>query len=302
MTTREQRAGRILSLLALLVNSRRPLTKQEILANVPDYAAEAAPERAFERDKKVIKDLLGITFTHTHDLFDETLVSYSLDEADAAADCHFSEDEALLLHEAAQLWRCDAGAPAIFGLLDTLAPRPAGAAASPSVAASSRYIAASATIFTAIVLRQRISFRYRSREGKVARRLVAPWRLVERNDIVYVQGFDEDRQKARVFHLGRLCGSVTRKPEAGTFSIPADIDEYPLFSLPLVSPVLKGFSARLSRYIVEVDVTGARMSEAAEDEWVSRILFDQGDITVVEPASLAAKVHAAWKHLGDIDG
>jgi predicted DNA-binding transcriptional regulator YafY len=77
------------------------------------------------------------------------------------------------------------------------------------------------TIAEAAQDRRPITFAYRTRQGRRAQRHVQPHGVVAHRGLLYLTGFDVDRQAPRVFRLDRIAAL---RLEQGTFTVPADLD------------------------------------------------------------------------------
>lgn len=69
--------------------------------------------------------------------------------------------------------------------------------------------------------RRPVTFAYRTRQGRRAQRHVQPHGVVAHRGLLYLTGFDVDRQATRVFRLDRIA---TLRLEQGTFTVPAGLD------------------------------------------------------------------------------
>jgi predicted DNA-binding transcriptional regulator YafY len=75
------------------------------------------------------------------------------------------------------------------------------------------------TLRDAVSSRTPVTFRYSNVD-----RNVNPWGLLLRSGFWYLIGFDEGRGERRTYRIDRIDGSVTAKPEPGSFERPADFD------------------------------------------------------------------------------
>ena len=69
--------------------------------------------------------------------------------------------------------------------------------------------------------RRPVVFAYRTRQGRRALRHVQPHGVVAHRGLLYLTGFDVDRQATRIFRLDRIA---TLRLEQGRFTVPADLD------------------------------------------------------------------------------
>lgn len=104
----ETKIERQLNLFFLLLNSNRPITRQEIKNKIQDYRdneSEKAFERMFERDKDDLrKNGIRINTVNLDTLFEDE-IGYQLDkEAFVTKKLKFNDDEKLILKYALSLW------------------------------------------------------------------------------------------------------------------------------------------------------------------------------------------------------
>jgi proteasome accessory factor B len=205
------RVERVLNLLALLLETRVPLTRDEILRDVPGYPDQAsAYRRAFERDKETLRGM-GVPIT-TEVLGDGTDVGYRVRPEDYyLPDFGLTAEETAALHVAVSAVSLgdQAGAGALMKL---------GGGVGESVApiASLPIAPALATLFEAFRRRAVVTFTYRGSD-----RTVEPWGLSSKRGHWYVVGFDRDRDAIRAFRADRIDGDVT-VGEAESFMPPDD--------------------------------------------------------------------------------
>lgn len=217
---------RLLNLVALLLNAKRPLTFEEIRAVLPAYEQEdkASAKRQFERDKDLLRGA-GIPVetvpTDAWDVDDGYRISRERYEL---PDVEFAADEAAALFVAAHAPGASAHAAQAFRKLalgvDTGIVSTLGRIADTSgVDASGPHLEA---IADAVARRRRIRFRYRPLEGKQASRDVDAWALVYRRGSWYLVGLDRARKEPRSFRLSRITSQVTDRGEGS--SPPDDFD------------------------------------------------------------------------------
>ncbi|MFE0491780.1 MULTISPECIES: helix-turn-helix transcriptional regulator [Streptomyces] len=118
-----------------------------------------------------------------------------------------------------------------------------------------------------------VAFAYRTRQGLAATRHVQPHGIVAYRNLLYLTGFDTDRQAQRTYRLDRMA-DLRLLP--GTFDAPANVDP--------VAQVLGPLSAAPSRYDVSVLI---RADPAHVRRWIPETLGS------VAPAS---PLHAADGH------
>lgn len=205
------RVERVLNLLALLLDTRVPLTREEIVREVSGYPAQlTANRRAFERDKEVLRGM-GVPLT-IEQIGDGAELGYRVRPEDYyLPDLGLTADETAALRVAVSAVSLGdaAGEGALMKLGDLGGDAPAPIASLPLVPAL-------ATLFDGFRTRAVVSFGYRGRQ-----RTLEPWGLSSKRGHWYVVGFDRDRQAIRAFRADRLDGDVT-VGEPGAFETPPD--------------------------------------------------------------------------------
>lgn len=213
---------RITNLLALLLETRRPLTLADIAAELtgqyPDN--DSSRRTAFERDKALLRaegvpieqevlggDLAGQT-AYWIDRRRYELGELGLDDA---------ERQALQFAVAAVRMGTEWGTEAIWKL-GSATVTPTGSRAVEFEAALPA-MAGLPVLFQAASERAVVRFTYRGGE----RRVVRPYSLLARNGIWYLVGHDEVRGELRTFRADRIEGDVSAgAPDA--FERPAGFD------------------------------------------------------------------------------
>lgn len=214
---------RLIDLVALLLNTRRPLTFDEIRAVIPAYQQDdaASAKRMFERDKDTLKEVgIPIELAAT-DVWDVEQGYRIPKERYYLPDVEFTPDEVWALFVAAHapgesgeaehaFLKLSAGTDA--NVLAAMAER----TATPGVDAAGPHLGA---IADAIARRRAIRFRYRSAEGKTGQRDLDPYALVFRAGNWYAIGLDRNRGDVRAFRLSRLTSTIK---ETGDASAPPE--------------------------------------------------------------------------------
>ena len=224
-------AERLLDLVIALTHAERRMTRTEIRAKVHGYSATTSPEafeRMFERDKDTLRELGIPLVTDVHAAHGDE-IGYRIDtEGYELPPIDLTPVEVGVLSLAAQLWAdASLAGPATRGLTKL---RAVGPAAEPDVGAGLALRlrapeAAFETILEAITTRSAVTFTYRAAStGKVRKRVVEPWRLVNQRRAWYLLGLDRDRGAARAFRLSRIEGRVRRTGEAGAVTVPEHLD------------------------------------------------------------------------------
>lgn len=221
---------RLLNLIALLLNTRRPLTVEEIRHTVPGYQQEdyASFKRMFERDKEELRSAgipLDMRPTDAWDVEEGYFISkdrYYLPELDLTAeeyaalwmasrmvveDPSTKEDRALIKLEMGAGSTQDPGSP-------------------PWLRARLHLDAPSLPIMLEAVAGNRsVKFAYRA-TGRTSdkARTIDPYGLIHRQGAWYVAGFDHARKAVVNFKLARITSPVTfaKKSQKADFEVPDD--------------------------------------------------------------------------------
>jgi predicted DNA-binding transcriptional regulator YafY len=218
---------RLVNLIALLLNTRRPLTVEEIRNTVPGYQQEdySSFKRMFERDKEELRSL-GIPierrFTDVWEIEEGYLISkdrYYLPELDLDPD------------EMAALWIASRIVVEPGGKEDqalvklSLSGNGSADPTSPPWLRARLHLDSPALpqVLEAVAGRRRIKFRYKPMgQSKDAERTIDPYALIHRMGAWYVAGYDHLRGAVRHFKLPRITSKVTFATRTGDpdFEIP----------------------------------------------------------------------------------
>jgi predicted DNA-binding transcriptional regulator YafY len=226
------RLARLTNLVALLLNARRPLTLEEIAAELepeaPYPGADEARRQAFERDKRVLREE-GIPIEAVSLEGEGGRVGYRIrPEEYQLPDLDLTADERVALHLAlaavpvgggwgtAAGWKLDGGDAGDGGGVTAGVDTPP-LAALPSVEALP-------SLFDGWRRRAPVSFDYHGEE-----RTVDPYGLLFRDGFWYVVGHDHARDALRRFRADRIEGKV-RVGTPGGFEVPEGFD--PAAALP----------------------------------------------------------------------
>jgi proteasome accessory factor B len=205
------RVERVLNLLALLLDTRRPLTREEIVRDVAGYPPQiSAYRRAFERDKETLRGM-GVPLL-TEAVGDGSETGYRVRPEDyylPDLGLDAKETAALRVAVSAVSLGNHAGEGALLKL-GGLGDEPIAPIASLPIAP------ALATLFEAFRARAVVRFKHR---GVI--RTVEPWGLSSKRGHWYVVGFDRDRQAVRAFRADRIDGDV-EVGDGDAFDAPAD--------------------------------------------------------------------------------
>lgn len=211
MTDAPSRVERVLNLLALMLDTRVPRTREEYVREIAGYPAQTeANRRAFERDKEILRGM-GVPIT-METIGDTNEVGYRVRPDDyCLPDLGLTADETAALRVAVSAISLGDGSG--HGALMKLG----GVGDNSSAPIASLPIApALATLFDAFRRRAVVTFSYRSEA-----RTLEPWGLTSKRGHWYVVGFDRNRAAVRAFRADRIDGDV-EVGETGAFEVPAD--------------------------------------------------------------------------------
>jgi len=264
------RIERVLNLLALLLDTRVPLTREDIVREVAGYPPQvSANRRAFERDKETLRGM-GVPLT-TESIGDTGEVGYRVRPDDYyLPDLGLSPEETAALRVAVSavalgdVTAQGEGALMKLGGLTTEVVAPI---------ASLPIAPALATLFDAFRHRAVVRFTHR---GRV--RTLEPWGLSSTRGRWYVVGFDRDRAAVRAFRADRIEGDVEVGP-ADAFTVPDDFrpDDH-----VQSRPWLMGDDAPVAaRVRVDHGHADAMLAEFGAD---AAVVDEQPDAAVIEVA------------------
>lgn len=222
-----RRIERLINLIAALLETRRPLTAEEIRERIAGYdqSGHEAFRRAFERDKDALRSM-GIpletramsAYGDDPDGYIIPKTKYYLPELDLAPD----ELTALRLAAAALI---GAGQEAESGFLKLSVDAAAEIWTAPKVTWGADLNAEQpllGPLYSAVSERSVLAFDYKTSDGEARTRTIEPYGLVHRRGNWYVIGRDHDRDDIRAFRASRIQGGVRTVP--GSFEVPAGFD------------------------------------------------------------------------------
>lgn len=304
---------RLVNLIALLLETRRPLTTDEIRAKIPGYGdSDVAFKRMFERDKEELREI-GLPLERVATDAWEAEEGYLIRKERATLpELDLSADERAALWLAAQAWQGQAvpGDPDRALMKLSLASHAEDDDADATGWLQARVDASApglATLFDAIARRKKVTFRYRRGGGGEAQeRTVDPYALRNRG-AWYLAGFDHLRGEVRHFKLDRIDGKI--RVAAGKdpdFEPPQDIAS----AIPrgpwegeATAEARVAFAPETAWWVERR--TGARRLAERDDGWVemafpvgdremfaSWILGFAADAVVSEPEDLRAEIVA----------
>ncbi len=208
------RLERLTNLIAVLLDTGRPLTLEEIADRVPGYPEDPGTRRRqFERDKSTLRDIgVPISLEALYAFDHET--GYRIHRRDyELPPLDLTDDERVALHLAVTAVGLEGGEGrhALWKLGGAEGTGAAPLAALPSVPALP-------LLFDAYRRRAEVRFAYRGEP-----RRLWPYGVVFRNGHWYAVGHDADRDAIRAFRANRIEGDVDLG-EPGAFEPPAGFD------------------------------------------------------------------------------
>jgi len=220
------RTERMLNLLFVLLNSRTPLTREQIRERVPGYGdSNEAFERMFERDKAALRDLAIPVETKPVDMFHDDVLGYRIDRSDwLMPEISITAEERTYLALAASAWQNAQLSTAARQAVSSVAAREQGAEISVpvSLAKGHRHIT---EILAAIANGKTVVFDYVGlNQSEVVKRTIDPWRALLHSGHWYLIGFDQDKGEVRTFRTDRIVGDLVETKHDILESMPKDFD------------------------------------------------------------------------------
>ena len=220
------RTERMLNLLFVLLNSRTPLTREQIRERVPGYGdSNEAFERMFERDKAALRDLAIPVETKPVDMFHDDVLGYRIDRSDwLMPEISITAEERTYLALAASAWQNAQLSTAARQAVSSVDAREQSAEISVpvSLAKGRRHIT---EILAAIANGKTVTFDYVGlNQSEVVKRTIDPWRALLHSGHWYLIGFDQDKGEVRTFRTDRIVGDLVETRHDILESMPKDFD------------------------------------------------------------------------------
>ena len=261
---------RTTNLLALLLETRSPLTLEDIVNQLSDQypAGHAAMRGAFERDKSLLRDVGVPIETEVLGGTKAGQTAYRVDrDRYELRDLNLTDAERRALQvavAAARTTEAEFGMFKLGGVADSSA----------SITANLPQLELLPALREAIARRATVEFRYHD-----ALRSLQPYALLLREGFWYVMGHDAGHDEVRTYRVDRVEGSVAQG-EGNEFERPADFDPRAVFP---ADPKELGDGDRVA--IVRIDQARATFAvrELGEDSVVRRL--PNGDVEVEVPCS-----------------
>jgi proteasome accessory factor B len=266
---------RLINLVALLLESRRPLTFEEIRELMPAYqqADPASAKRMFERDKDTLREA-GIPMELAPTDSWEVEHGYRIPKDQYyLPELTFTSEEVWALFVAAHAPGEDSEAERAFqkistgtetNVLSAMTEREPAPGADPS----GPHLGA---IADALARRRAIRFRYRPLQGKAGPREVDPYSLVFRSGNWYLVAGDRGRGEIRSFRLSRLLSAIKdmgpASPPPEGFNASAQLEAGPWGLGKPAARARIAFSPKVVWWAL-ADVPGAEIVGTRGDGWV----------------------------------
>jgi predicted DNA-binding transcriptional regulator YafY len=261
------RLERLTNLVAVLLETGRALTLEEIVERVPGYPAERESyRRQFERDKATLREIGVPIALESLYAFDQES-GYRIHRADyELPPLELTDDERVALHLAVTAVRLEGAGESSGGAGRDALLKLGGleGVAAPTLAALPD-VPALPALFDAYRRSARVAFTYRG-----GPRRLDPYGIIFRNGHWYVVGSDPDRDAIRAFRADRIESGIDPGPGAA-FERPDGFepasalrdepwrfgDEEPVEALVLVSATQAAW--------VEADLGGQAVAERRDD-------------------------------------
>jgi len=313
----KRRTERLLSIVVLLLSSRRYLTAEQIRASVSGYPdAGESFKRMFERDKDELRELgIPLETGKSSALDDE--IGYRIRRQDyELPEIQLAADEAAVLGIAARVWQSAELAGAAAGALLKLKAASREVDGEEDGARLNRSIEPRLTtqepsfgqLWEAVRDRRPVTFSYlASGRADASKRELEPWGVVNRRGRWYVAGHDRGRDAPRVFRMSRITGPVKMAGPPGSVKVPdgtdvrdlvKDWDRRPPRDRTAVLRIRAGAGVVLRRWAREITPeTGAATGwdrvtlSFADSGWYAEYLASFGpDLVVLDPPDLRESV------------
>jgi len=306
---RKDKAERLINLTMALLETRRPLSKDEIFVNVAGYSGTPeAMERMFERDKDDLRELNIEILVEAKDRYFDDEVGYRIAKKSfQMPEIDFDSLEIYWLSVAANIWRGAAlenlAQDAIFKIQSTNADYvPLEPLASMPIIQTSEPIFYA--LWSSINHRELITFQYKGTDGVVVERHVAPHSLVSRRGHWYLVAKESASGSFKNFRLSRFQSLPVISSSENAFQISTeyrvsdyiqDISEHLIENAQILIRPGSGSAIR--------QLSAMESSHSGENEWdlielnnidfdllVYNILWCGPDVKVISPQYLVQAV------------
>jgi proteasome accessory factor B len=298
---------RLVNLVALLLESRMPLTFDQIrdkLAEAYEHEDVNSAKRMFERDKDVLRDIGVPIEVVATDVWDAEQGYTIRKDRYYLPEIRFTPEEITALAVAARSGGDPTAEDAVRKLLSgaeggawaSLAGAGSGGAPDPRLTMAADAVAGL----------RKVRFGYRTMRGESSERVVDAYGLAVRRGHWYLVGFDHDRGELRSFRLSRLASDLADEGEGSeppegfraadvVQAVPAGPEDAGTIATVSFAPEVAWWAIR--------GVSGAEVVETRGDGWaVARLPLQSAeslagwvlsfgpDAEAVEPAELRDEV------------
>ena len=306
-----RRIERLINLIAALLETRRPLTAEEIRERIAGYDQpnQEAFRRAFERDKEALR-AMGVPV----ELRSTGVAGLDADGYIIPKDKYYLPELNLAPEELAAL-RLTAealvggGNVAESGLMKLSIDAPSATWAGPRVVWGADVAAEQpllGPLYEALLQRRPVTFGYVAASGDAGSRTVEPYGLVHRGGHWYLVGRDPSRDAVRSFKVSRMSGTI--RAEDGTFEVPDSFDAQQHLArepwqfgdgsdataVVRFEPAMRWWADQnlegLSRRVVADGAVEVELPVANPDAFVSWIIGFGDSVEVVSPPDLRARL------------
>jgi proteasome accessory factor B len=293
------RLERLVNLTAALLNTKQPLSAEQVRRRVPGYPEDKlAFRRTFERDKEALREL-GLPLVTHNDPNQVNSQTYTIDpERYYVRDPGLNPAELSALTMAAEVVRLNGLGDqrlreAMWKLGDTGATSDASDGAGAAIGALGAELPADATvaaIFEAIASGQSIQFTYRDEQ-----RHVVPRSLSFEKGRWYLASYDLDRGDDRSFRIDRMSSDVVLRVVPAGVTVP----QATRAASPTRFPWELG-TQELTTTVVRINPTQAPWAQRQVDPASITARHDDGSIEV----TLAVRNRDAFRSfvIGFLDG
>lgn len=221
MASTVDRTERILNLTAILLDTRRPLTRSELREKVEGYPEkDESFRRAFERDKELIREV-GIPL-ETEPVPYSELDGYRIPpDKYYLQGASFTPAELAALHVATLAVQFGNSDEEALWKLGGLGVTDADGVGFESPISELPADSVLLDVFQGIQQKVPLQFEYRKSSGEVTGRTVEPWSLYFQRGRWYLRALDRDAEDSRSFRLDRMENVVALE---GTIAEPADLE------------------------------------------------------------------------------
>lgn len=221
------RTERLLNLLFVLLNTKHPVTREQIRVRVPGYegSSDDAFERMFERDKEGLRQLNIPVVTKPVDIYHDDVLGYLIEKDSwLMPEIKLSRDERVLLSLAASAWNNAQLSSSARRGAERISPTEVTDLPSQNFQLGMGREAI-AELLRAISNQVSVQFTYQNADSdESVTRNVDPWKVILNSGHWYLVGFDLDRGESRSFRLDRMVGNPISTNQEIIEYPPTDLD------------------------------------------------------------------------------